>query len=50
MADTLPGSKVQVRSYGNVLAAMCALHGLAANVLSQQELDRADPDFEVIVP
>ena len=38
-----------MRSYGNVLTAMCELHGLAAEELSPEELDHVDPDFEVIV-
>jgi len=48
-AETFPGADVEVRSYGNVLTAMCELHGLASEELSPQELDHVDPDFEVIV-
>ena len=39
----------EVRGYGNVLAAMCALHGLAAGELERRELDLADRNFDVIV-
>lgn len=38
-----------VTSYGNVLAALCFLHGIVAEELSADELDHCDPDFEVIV-
>lgn len=39
----------EVSGYGNVLTAMCALHGLAAGELRQDELDHKDRDFDVIV-
>jgi SAM-dependent methyltransferase len=48
-AETFPGARVAVSSYGNVLAATCALHGLAAEEIAVSELDQRDPDFEVIV-
>jgi SAM-dependent methyltransferase len=48
-AETFPNAEVEVGSYGNILTAMCALHGLAAEELSPEELDHVDPDFEVIV-
>jgi hypothetical protein len=44
-----PEARVEVKGYGNVLAAVAALHGLAAQELSAEELDTADPDFEVLV-
>jgi SAM-dependent methyltransferase len=47
--ETFPGSSVEITSYGNVLSAMCYLHGLAADELPQNKLDYLDPDFEVIV-
>ena len=43
------GFDVTVDGHGNVLTAMCALHGLASDELTKKELDHADPDFEVIV-
>ena len=46
--DNFPGT-IDVRGYGNVLTAMSALHGLAANELTERELDHADRDFDVIV-
>lgn len=48
-AETFPGAQVDVSSYGNVLTAMCFLHGLAAEELTSEELDHCDPDFEVLV-
>lgn len=49
MAETFPGAEVEIGSYGNVLTAVCALHGLAAEELTTEELDYADRDFQVIV-
>lgn len=40
---------VTVDAYGNVLAAMCALHGLASEELKPAELDHKDRDFDVVV-
>ena len=47
--ETFPGADITVSSYGNVLAAMCALHGIVSDEVALQELDHRDPDFEVIV-
>jgi SAM-dependent methyltransferase len=47
--ETFPGADVEVRSYGNVLAALCALHGIVSGEISKKDLDYHDPDFEVIV-
>lgn len=43
------GTNAQVKAYGNVLPAMAFLHGLAAQELSQQEPDRRDPDYDVLI-
>lgn len=48
-AEAFPGAEVEVRSYGNVLAATCALHGLASEELTPRELDHVDRDFQVVV-
>jgi hypothetical protein len=40
---------VSVASYGNVLSAVAFLHGLAAEELSQKELDYIDPDYELVI-
>jgi len=47
--DTFSEADVSVESYGNVLTAMCALHGLASEELREDELDYHDRDFQVIV-
>lgn len=39
----------EIEAYGNVLAATCALHGLASEELRKEELDYRDRDFDVIV-
>jgi SAM-dependent methyltransferase len=48
-AETFPGAHIEVGSYGNVLAAMCALHGVVSEEIGARELNHHDPDFEVIV-
>ena len=47
--ETFPGADITVRSYGNVLSATCALHGVVSDEIDKKELDYLDPDFEVIV-
>ncbi len=49
LAETFPGAQVLVGTYGNVLTAMCALHGVVSEEVGRSELDFTDPDFEVIV-
>lgn len=44
-----PSDRVKVQAYGNVLAAIAFLHGLAAQELEQPELDRSDPDYQVVI-
>jgi len=41
--------RVAVRSYGNVLAAIAFLEGLAAEELSPAELDANDPDYQALI-
>ena len=41
--------EVTVDAYGNVLTAMSALHGLAAEELTTAELDHKDRNFDVVV-
>lgn len=47
--DHFPDADVTIRSYGNVLAATAALHGIVSEELSEAELDHHDEDFEVVV-
>jgi SAM-dependent methyltransferase len=48
-AELFGRENVQVTAYGNVLAAIAFLHGLATEELTQEELDSLDPDYEVII-
>lgn len=47
--EVFPAANVQVKAYGNVLAAIAFLHGLAAQELRPEELDYRDPDYEVSI-
>jgi len=49
LSDAFCPENVTVQSHGNVLAALCFLHGLATEDLSTEELDYADPDYEIVV-
>ncbi len=44
-----PPADVRTVAYGNVLAAVAFLHGLATEELTPDELDYDDPDFELVV-
>jgi SAM-dependent methyltransferase len=48
-AELFPAEQVTVTGYGNVLVAVAFLHGLAVAELTREELDRADPAYEVLV-
>jgi SAM-dependent methyltransferase len=48
-AATFLEQNVDLSVYGNVLAAVAFLHGLAAKELEQQELEYTDPDYEVLI-
>jgi SAM-dependent methyltransferase len=47
--EIFPPDYVTVEAYGNVLAAIAYLHGLAAEELRQDELDHRDPDYQVLI-
>lgn len=47
--ECFPKEKVAVFSYGNVLAAISFLEGLAAEDLKKKELDVFDPNYEVLI-
>jgi SAM-dependent methyltransferase len=49
LAETFPRAEVTVGTYGNVLAACCALHGIVSEEVAAEDLDYSDPDFEVVV-
>jgi SAM-dependent methyltransferase len=44
-----PKDHVESKAYGNVLAAMAFLHGLAVEDLQREALEYHDPDFEVSI-
>ncbi len=47
--EVFPAANVTVKAYGNVLAAVAFLYGLAVQELRRLELDYLDPDYEVII-
>lgn len=47
--DYFADKKLKIMAYGNVLTAVCLLHGLASHELRKSELDFSDPDFEVLI-
>jgi SAM-dependent methyltransferase len=47
--ETFVDDDVHIEVYGNVLAAIATLHGLAATELSGPELDYHDPNYEVLL-
>jgi glycosyltransferase involved in cell wall biosynthesis len=49
LAEVFEENQVEVEAHGNVLAAVGLLHGLAVEDLRQGDLEKHDPDYEVIV-
>jgi glycosyltransferase involved in cell wall biosynthesis len=49
LAERFDGASIGVTTYGNVLAAVAFLHGLAEGELRAKELDAQDPQYPVIV-
>lgn len=49
LGDVFGANNVTVDSHGNVLTAVCFLHGVAAEELEQAELDYHDPDYQVVI-
>jgi SAM-dependent methyltransferase len=47
--DAFPGAHVEIEAYGNVLAAVAFLEGLAVRELRKEELDHNDPDYELLI-
>ena len=46
---SFPAECLAVKAYGNVLASIAFLHGLAAGELRKKELDYHDPDYELLI-
>jgi hypothetical protein len=40
---------VQVKAYGNILATIAFLHGLASEELRPEELAYEDPNYELLI-
>jgi hypothetical protein len=40
---------VTVETYGNILAAIAYLHGIAAEELREEELDFHDPEYQLLI-
>jgi len=49
LGDVFGPENVSVDAHGNVLVAVCFLHGLATHELERGELDFCDPDYQVLV-
>jgi SAM-dependent methyltransferase len=47
--EYFPAAAVQVRSFGNVLAAASFLYGLAAGELTKDELDYHHPGYDLVI-
>lgn len=47
--EAFPAGCFEVEAYGNVLAAVAFLQGLAVRELRQEELDHHDPDYELVI-
>ncbi len=47
--ELFPPQNVTVKAYGNVLAAVAFLHGIAAQELRKKVLDYHDPDYEILI-
>ena len=47
--EVFPPENVRAEAYGNVLAAIAFLHGLAAQDLRREELNYRDADYEVLI-
>ncbi|MBW4611990.1 MAG: class I SAM-dependent methyltransferase [Desmonostoc vinosum HA7617-LM4] len=47
--EFFPKENIQVETFGNVLAAVAALEGIAAQELRPEELDHQDPQYQVSI-
>lgn len=44
-----PPANIHTKVFGNILVSIAFLHGLAAEELSQKELEFVDPDYELLI-
>jgi predicted ATP-grasp superfamily ATP-dependent carboligase/SAM-dependent methyltransferase len=49
LEELVPAEAIQLRTYGNVLAATAFLQGLAAEELTRKELAVPDPQYQLII-
>lgn len=49
LRDLMQAADVTVEVHGNVLATTAFLHGLAASELTAEELNTADPDYQLLI-
>lgn len=49
VAEAFPGGTVEVETFGNVVASIAYLHGLAADELTPPELDHHDPEYQLSI-
>ena len=47
--EFFPAKNVTIESHGNVLSTIAFLHGLAVEELFSEELDKHDPDYELLI-
>ena len=47
--EVFPSANVSIEAHGNVWTAVAFLHGLAAEDLRPEELDRHDADYELVI-
>jgi SAM-dependent methyltransferase len=47
--DSFPKHHLDVQAYGNVLAAVAFLHGLAVEDLRREDLEYRDPDYQLLI-
>jgi SAM-dependent methyltransferase len=47
--EVFPPENIQINAYGNVLASVAFLHGLAAEEFTKEELDYHDPDYQLLI-
>jgi SAM-dependent methyltransferase len=48
-AETFPHDDLQINIYGNVLAGVAFLHGLAVDEVGASNLEIHDPDYEILI-
>jgi SAM-dependent methyltransferase len=49
LSENFSAENVTVQGYGNILASIAFLHGLAAEELTAEELDTYDADYQVLI-